>query len=417
MPAAHFRVFFIFRIDNISYLWYNSTKGVIVLKIMHYHKNISAAALAAVLGIGSFSSSPVHADSYDDKLDAIISDIITDDMSDTEKVSAIAKYVAEEFHYNNDDVYYQRWTEMLDYGGGDCWANTDLNCQLLGKVGIEYIRCDDSLSALSGSGHIFPVAFADGKYLRVETGSFGEKPRSWFVSEIGSVPYTYSVSDDETVFSRYYGSETDFVIPDQIDGIPVTKIGKCAFSTKQLTDFSHNNSKLCFLYWHWDFSHVEAVTIPETVKDIDNAAFMYSKLKNITIPDTVLSVGDSAFYGCEDMTEVHIGSGVSTIGEDVFGGCDNLADVYYSGSEDDWLSLTSGKDIGLSESVTIHFTTDPILGDINGNGLTDADDLALLSDFLLGKTIDSSLHWDCADINTDGSINSFDLIILRGALQ
>ena len=46
--------------------------------------------------------------------------------------------------------------------------------------------------------------------------------------------------------------------------------------------------------------------------------------------DETASIGNSAFSGCENLTNVTIGSGVARIEENAFYGCKNLTNVYIS---------------------------------------------------------------------------------------
>ena len=103
-----------------------------------------------------------------------------------------------------------------------------------------------------------------------------------------SVPagLSYSVSSGEVTITDYTGSAAELVIPDTINGYPVTSIGEDAF---------YNCRKLT------------SVTIPDSVTSIGNDAFYYcSSLTSITIPDSVTSIGEDAFCWCSSLTAVYI---------------------------------------------------------------------------------------------------------------
>ncbi|MBQ1463840.1 MAG: dockerin type I repeat-containing protein, partial [Ruminococcus sp.] len=58
-------------------------------------------------------------------------------------------------------------------------------------------------------------------------------------------------------------------------------------------------------------------------------------------------------------------------------------------------------------------TTTTPLGDLSGNGKTDAADLVLLTKYLLGAEKFSAEQYAIADLDGDGKVNTFDLITLR----
>ena len=112
-----------------------------------------------------------------------------------------------------------------------------------------------------------------------------------------------------TANSPYYVG--DVVIPETVtykdQTYNVTKIGLEAF-------YKSNN--------------LTSVIIPNSVKDIEDGAFMYcSKLASVTIPSSVTSIGNSAFLGCKALTSVTIPDGVKYLAG-TFNGCSSLTSVH-----------------------------------------------------------------------------------------
>ncbi len=75
-----------------------------------------------------------------------------------------------------------------------------------------------------------------------------------------------------------------------------------------------------------------AVIIPETINglpvtSIGDWAFNGCSLTSVTIPDSVTSIGGAAFSECRSLTSVTIGNGVWSIGEYAFDGCTKLISV------------------------------------------------------------------------------------------
>ena len=81
------------------------------------------------------------------------------------------------------------------------------------------------------------------------------------------------IVNKEVKIIRYEGSQEKIIIPSEINGMPVTIIGKHAFLQKHLTD----------------------ITIPGSVKIIEEEAFRGNRLTKITVPDTVIEIGRDAF--------------------------------------------------------------------------------------------------------------------------
>ena len=69
------------------------------------------------------------------------------------------------------------------------------------------------------------------------------------------------------------------------------------------------------------------ITIPSTVKTIEESAFRNLGIKSVTIPDSVTSIGQSAFSGCTGLTSITIPDNVTSIGNYAFSGCTGLTSV------------------------------------------------------------------------------------------
>ena len=105
---------------------------------------------------------------------------------------------------------------------------------------------------------------------------------------------TYKKVGNSITITNGDSSETGkLVIPDKIDGMPVTAIGYYAF---------------------YGCTGLTSVTIPNSVKSIGGSAFQgCSGLLGITIPSSVRIISDFAFQGCKGLTAKTIKANTPTV--------------------------------------------------------------------------------------------------------
>src|SRR5579871_4181151 len=110
--------------------------------------------------------------------------------------------------------------------------------------------------------------------------------------------YLYVTNSSSITITKYLGSGGVVIIPEKINGLPVTSIGDNAFAGG---------------------SGLTTVTIPNTVTSIGSFAFDgCAGLSSITIPDGVTSIGAYAFKDCWSLANVAIPSSVTRIGTYAF---------------------------------------------------------------------------------------------------
>lgn len=127
----------------------------------------------------------------------------------------------------------------------------------------------------------------------------------------------FNVSSGEIISVTSFGKTlSEIVIPENIDGVTITTIGRSAFSC-------------C------------------------------TSLKSIEIPNSVISIGDYAFEECTSLTIVMIGNGIKNIGDYAFLGCDELkynveGELKYLGNTDNSCLYLWGPTSKSIKSVTIN---------------------------------------------------------------
>lgn len=127
--------------------------------------------------------------------------------------------------------------------------------------------------------------------------------------EAAALGYTlFELSDG----SYEIGNKTisgDVVIPNCIDGAPVTQISALGFE---------GNDK------------ITSVKIPDSVTTISSQAFMNcTGLTTIQLPKTVAAIPYGAFQGCENLSSILIPSSVRMIDSEAFAGCASLTAVNF----------------------------------------------------------------------------------------
>ena len=108
--------------------------------------------------------------------------------------------------------------------------------------------------------------------------------------------YEWEDNGDGTVtITEYTGTNTNIVIPDELDGKPVTVLGNRSFHQK----------------------NIQSIKLPDTIKVIDISAFSNNQLTSIDLPDGLENINDTAFYQ-NKLTSVEIPSSVEWIGNHTF---------------------------------------------------------------------------------------------------
>lgn len=196
-----------------------------------------------------------------------------------------------------------------------------------------------------------------------------------------------SANSTGVTINNYYGSDSEVVIPELIEGYPITRISGAFSGCSSLTSIAIPDSVTSIgEYAFYNCGNLQSITIPNSVTSIDDYAFSNcskltsitipngitsigicvfecctsltsikipnnvttipnclfsncSSLTSITIPDSVTSISDYAFYNCGILQSIVFPASVTSVGINAFSGCVALADVYYTGTQQQWDSF------------------------------------------------------------------------------
>lgn len=198
--------------------------------------------------------------------------------------------------------------------------------------------------------------------------------------------FEYTVYDDHVVINKFILSgeekiEAKITVPEYIEGVPVTEIGKQAFY------YSSGNDRMDFISEIVLPDSIEIIgegafsgcgstiglklNLPKSLKELGYNAFGHSGLYGeIVIPGTISRLEDYAFKSCSFLKSVIIENGVTAIGNSCFDECEDLSNVVIPDSvtsigEYCFRRCTSLSSIDIPESVTVFgrdvFSSTPIV--------------------------------------------------------
>lgn len=265
-------------------------------------------------------------------------------VTDYDKLKAICQWVCDNIQYDDKLVSgsqdaYNVFSKRL----GICQGYSNVTKAMCAAVGIPCVMVNGDSSA---GGHAWSMAYADNRWIFLDT-TWGD---SWFDADIERFandhrPYycdDIKVQEGDFIFTyfngvapcKYVGQSGDWVIPSSAVNMPVTGVSFYLFDA---------------------YSTVEALYIPETVKNLETTGLNYcSKLKKIevaenntsfasvdgvlfdksvsnlliyptgkeetsfAIPNTIKQLGESVFERNTNLTDVLIPSSVTSIGKAPF---------------------------------------------------------------------------------------------------
>ena len=148
--------------------------------------------------------------------------------------------------------------------------------------------------------------------------------------------YTYTISSEKATITKYTGSDTAIILPEKLDGYPVTAIGENAFKDNKTLQTVLCSGAITTLGEHAFAGCVSLVTVtlPNALTVIHRWAFDgCTTLESIVLPDSVTTIGYRAFADCTKLASINFPRSWSTVytygsyGGDIFNGCVKLTSL------------------------------------------------------------------------------------------
>ena len=152
--------------------------------------------------------------------------------------------------------------------------------------------------------------------------------------------FTFTTNNGAITITGYTGMDGNVVIPDTINGYPVTSIGGfysyTSLTNVTIPDSVTNIASGVFVYQ----SSLTAITVGAQNSYYSSSnGILFDKYQTIliqapggiagsyTIPAGVTSIGDDAFEECGKLTNITIGTNVTSIGNNTFNACAGLTAI------------------------------------------------------------------------------------------
>ena len=147
----------------------------------------------------------------------------------------------------------------------------------------------------------------------------------------GADNFLYTLEEDDTIrLDDYKGTEQrEILIPEVIDGLPVTEIGEACFQNDRTLEkvTMPDTVDVIGVSAFAGCSELKEAVFSANLKKIDIKAFENSGLTNVVLPDSVEIIEAAAFSGCEKLETIFLPKGIEMIPQDVLRGTPNLKTV------------------------------------------------------------------------------------------
>lgn len=153
-------------------------------------------------------------------------------------------------------------------------------------------------------------------------------------SQYSDSSFRYQIYTDHATVVEKLDFQADVVIPSQVQGKPVTGLGRSLFNQSKSTEtVSLPDTLINIRYCTFYNSKIKSIRIPASVRIIDRSAFNSCKqLKQVIIEDGCTHIGYRAFSNCPELSSISIPASVHQIEDEAFSNCSKLTIYGVSGS-------------------------------------------------------------------------------------
>lgn len=233
----------------------------------------------------------------------------------------------------------------------DCWADPEIGPFLAAHKLVspeDYAEADRGFAryyvgSRKQPEHIAAFRSMDGDFSEAEQQQVWDRQ-----SELDAIEFELQCSDDldEDTASHHFawreqsdgtleivdflGIYHEVLIPEFIDGVPITSIGRSSFSTVPGNIPAWQQEAV---------RQITSVVLPYTIRQIGHRAFAgCANMKWIPISDDwdspcdLQSIGVEAFRNCTSLTKAFFPSGIKTIQDGCYQGCTSLTEITVPGT-------------------------------------------------------------------------------------
>ena len=222
--------------------------------------------------------------------------------------------------YINDNGVFEKWLFMSNGVKDDItlYAKWDVNQYNIifdtnGGVAINSLMVDynssfNELPLPEKLGHYFGGWFLDEEFSqKFDLDLMPNYDLTLYAKWFNYNDFEYTLINSEAHITAYNGLEKELIVPDYIDGYPITKLEYGSFTDNEV---------------------IEKVILPSGLKVIGSYSFKNAKsLKEIFLPDNVTLIGSYAFSGSKSLTKIHLSDNLTSIGKFAFSECESLESI------------------------------------------------------------------------------------------